>query len=60
MQDGATLLAAFIDNGEAGSSDTIAISVIGKNGGLLFSSKWSGTHTADQVIDGGNVQIHLK
>ena len=60
VQDGATLLATFVDNGEPGSSDTIAISVIGKNGGLLFSSHWSGKQTSDQVIEGGNVQIHLK
>ena len=60
VEDGATLLATFVDNGEPGSSDTIAISVIGKNGGLLFSSHWSGKQTSDQVIEGGNVQIHLK
>ncbi|HEU5182444.1 MAG TPA: hypothetical protein VFW45_16785 [Candidatus Polarisedimenticolia bacterium] len=40
---------------EAGS-DSIAITVWNKNGGLWFSSSWTGTQTAEQAIDGGNIQ----
>ncbi|MEA2337723.1 MAG: hypothetical protein QOE82_1730, partial [Thermoanaerobaculia bacterium] len=60
VQEGATLIATFVDNGEAGTSDTIAVTLIGRNGGLLFSTKWNGTRTTGQVIDNGNVQMHLK
>ena len=53
----ATLQVTMTDNGEPGSSDTIAITVWNKSGGLWFSSKWSGTKTLEQVLGGGNLQV---
>lgn len=45
------------DNGEPGSADTIAIQLSDPNGGLLYSSKWSGTATVEQLLGGGNLQV---
>jgi hypothetical protein len=55
----ATFLATFTDNGEAKTDDTIAVTLIGKNGGLSFSSKWSSTHTDDEAVFDGNVKVHI-
>jgi hypothetical protein len=44
------------DNGEPGSSDTIGYTLW--NGSqLLFSSRWTGVATAEQVLGGGNLQV---
>jgi hypothetical protein len=45
------------DRGEPGTADSIAITVYDHNGALLFSSSWTGTQTAEQTIDGGNIQV---
>jgi hypothetical protein len=34
--------------------------VIGKQGGLLFSSNWNGTHTDDEAVFDGNIKVHVK
>ena len=54
----ATLQVTMTDNGEPGGSDTIAITVWNKSGGLWFSSKWDGTKTVEQLIGGGNLVVH--
>jgi hypothetical protein len=59
VDDRATFLATFTDNGEPNPGDTIAVTLIGKNGGLLFSSQWNGTHTDDQAIGDGNIKVHV-
>jgi hypothetical protein len=38
----ATLQVMMTDEGESGASDTIAITVWNKSGGLWFASKWDG------------------
>src|SRR5262249_26968176 len=42
----AVLLAAFVDNGEPASADTMALTLLSQDGSLLFSSSWSGTLTS--------------
>jgi hypothetical protein len=54
----ATLQVTMTDNGEPGSSDTIAITVWNKIGGMWFSSNWTGTKTMEQTLGGGNLQVH--
>ena len=54
----ATLQVTMTDAGEPGSSDTIALTVWNKNGGVWFSSKWDGTKTVEQTIGGGNLVVH--
>ncbi len=54
----AALQVTMTDNGEPGSSDTIAITVWNKSGGMWFSSNWTGTMTQEQTLGGGNVQVH--
>jgi hypothetical protein len=53
----ATLQVTLTDRGEPGSSDTIGITVWGKNGKLWFSNNWSGTKTVEQTIGGGNLAV---
>ena len=53
----ATLQVTVTDLGEPGSSDRIGITVWDKNGGLWFSSSWSGTVTAEQTLGGGNLVV---
>ena len=45
------------DKGEPGKDDTIAIQLSNTNGSLLFSSKWSGTNTVEQILGGGNLVV---
>ena len=45
------------DNGEPGSTDTIAITLSDPAGGLLFSGKWNGTRSLEQLLGGGNLQV---
>ncbi len=45
------------DKGEPGSSDTIAVTLW--NGStLLFSSRWNGSSTVQDVLGGGNLVVH--
>ncbi|HSY47190.1 MAG TPA: MBG domain-containing protein [Thermoanaerobaculia bacterium] len=60
IDDSATIFASFVDNGQPATSDTLAVTLVAKNGGLSFSSKWNGSHTIDQMIDGGNINVHLQ
>ncbi len=53
----ATLQVTMTDNGEPGNTDRIGITVWNKSGGLWFSSNWTGTATAEQVLAGGNVVV---
>jgi hypothetical protein len=53
----AALQMTLTDNGEPGSSDSIAITVWNKNGGLWYSSNWDGTKTIEQSLDGGNLVV---
>jgi hypothetical protein len=51
------LQVTMTDSGEPGSSDTIGIQQSNSNGSLLFSSKWSGTNTVEQLLGGGNLVV---
>jgi hypothetical protein len=53
----ATLQVQMTDKGEPGSSDSIAVTVWNKAGGLWFSSNWNGTKTIEQTLGGGNLQV---
>ncbi len=54
----ATLQVTMTDTGEPGiGSDSIAITLWDKNGGLWFSSSWNGTGTVEQVLGGGNLKV---
>ena len=50
------------DKGEPGNADSIGITVNSGDGGLLFSSKWSGTATVEQSLapasGNGNIVVH--
>ncbi len=48
----------FTDRGEPGTSDSIAITIWKKDGGLWYSSNWNSTTTVEQVIAGGNLKIN--
>jgi hypothetical protein len=58
LDGNATLHMTMKDNGEPGSSDTIGITLWSKQGDLLFSSNWNGVQTIEQLLDGGNLQVH--
>ncbi len=45
------------DKGEPGNADTIGINVWNDGGGLLFSSRWDGTRTVEQILGGGNLVV---
>ncbi len=53
----ATLQVKLTDKDEPGSSDTIAITVWNKQGGMWFASEWDGTETVEKVLGGGNLVI---
>ncbi len=53
----AALQMTLTDNGEPGSSDSIAITLWNKNGGLWYSSNWDGIKTIEQNLDGGNLVV---
>ena len=53
----ATLQVNLTDRGEPGANDSIGVTVYNKNGGLWFSSNWSGTKTIEQLIGGGNLVV---
>jgi uncharacterized protein YjbI with pentapeptide repeats len=52
-----SLQVTMTDKNDSGSTDTIAITLWNKSGGLWFSSNWSGTKTVEQVVGGGNVVV---
>jgi hypothetical protein len=54
----ATLILKMTDKGEPGSSDTIGITLLSKQGGLYFSSNWDRTKTVEQMLAGGNLVVH--
>jgi beta-glucosidase len=58
LEGNATLQLWMTDNGEPGTSDTLGIQVLSKNGGMWFSSNWSGTRTVEQILGGGNLAVH--
>jgi alpha-tubulin suppressor-like RCC1 family protein len=53
----ATLQVQMTDLGEPGSSDSIAITVFNKSGGVWFSSSWNGAQTVEQLLGGGNLLV---
>jgi probable HAF family extracellular repeat protein len=53
----ATLQVSLTDTGSA-ASDTIAITVWNKSGGLWFSSDWNGTTTVQQALEEGDLSVH--
>lgn len=53
----ATLQVKMTDNGQPGTTDSIAITVWNKQGGLWYSSNWNTTTTIKQVLDGGNLKV---
>lgn len=53
----ATLQVVMTDEGDPGTSDSIAITVWNKKGGLWFASNWNGTATTEQTLAGGNLVI---
>jgi hypothetical protein len=57
VEGNASLQVTIDDNGEPGSSDTIGITVWNKNGGLWYSSNWSGVKTVEQTLGGGNLIV---
>ena len=55
----ATLQLWVTDNGDLGSSDTLAIQVLSKDGGTWLTSNWDGgTRTVEQVLGGGHLSVH--
>ena len=42
---------------DGGGSDSIAITLWNKTGGLWFASKWNGVRTIEQLLNGGNLQV---
>jgi hypothetical protein len=53
---GLQLIMTIVDNGEPGRNDTIGITLWDGNT-LVFSSRWTGTGTAQQLLGGGNLQV---
>jgi hypothetical protein len=58
LDGNATLQLWMTDNGEPGSSDTLGIQVLDKNGGTWFTSNWNDTNTLEQILGGGNLSVH--
>ena len=54
----ATLQVTLTDLGEPGRTDSIGITLYNKTGGVWFSSNWNGIKTTEQVLDGGNLDVH--
>ena len=53
---GLTFQITMSDNGEPGSTDSIGFTLW--NGStLIYSSKWTGAKTVEQVLGGGNLQV---
>ncbi len=46
------------DKGEPGKDDTIGITLYDSgSGAFLFSNKWNGINTSEQLLNGGNLVI---
>ena len=59
LADGsATYEVSLTDNGEPGSSDTIAITIRDGAGAVWFSSNWNGAKTVEQPLGGGNNVVY--
>jgi hypothetical protein len=59
VASGANFQMTITDNGEPGKTDSIGITVWDKNNvNLLFSSNWTGSKTVEQILGGGNLQVH--
>ena len=58
FEPNATVELSMSDNGEPGENDTLAITAWSKSGALLFSSNWNGAKTEEQLLGGGNLQVH--
>lgn len=52
-----TLQMELTDRGEPGNTDTMGITVWNDAGGVLFSSRWDGTRTIEQLLGGGNLVV---
>jgi len=50
------LIVTLRDAGEPGTADTIGIT-LWQGSTLLYSSHWAGTHTVQQLLGGGNLQV---
>ncbi|THH35482.1 HYR domain-containing protein [Neolewinella litorea] len=46
------------DNGEPGDMDLIGLTLYDNDGGLRYASHWDGTQTVQQLLGGGNLQVH--
>lgn len=58
LGEGHALQMKMTDRGEPGSTDIIGITVYANtNGALLFSSRWNGTTTIEQLLGGGNISV---
>jgi len=58
IEGNATLQMWTTDNGEPGTSDTLGIQLLNKDGGTWFTSNWNGTKTVEQTLGGGNLSVH--
>ncbi|HVK07210.1 MAG TPA: hypothetical protein VM597_00395, partial [Gemmataceae bacterium] len=52
-----TLELTVTDRGEPGTADAVGLT-LWRQSELLFSSRWTGAKTAEQVLAGGNVVVH--
>ena len=57
VEGGATLQLGVTDNGDPGTLDTLAITVLSRSGGTWFASAWNGTRTVEQALAGGNLRV---
>jgi hypothetical protein len=55
---GCPLVVSMTDKGEPGSADTFSVQLKNSSSTLLFSSKWTGTSTVEQILGGGNLVVH--
>ncbi len=55
--DGNASLQVTMTDGGAAATDTIAITLWEKSGGLWFASNWNGVKTVEQTLNGGNLQV---
>jgi hypothetical protein len=58
VASGVSLQISMTDRGEPGKDDTFAVTVWDKSNKLLFSSSWIGGKTVEQILGGGNLQVH--
>ena len=54
---GLTLQVTVTDKGEPGSADSMGVT-LWSGSVLMFSSRWDGAKTVEQVIGGGNLVVH--